>query len=89
MSYVLAAALYFVIWWMVLFAVLPFGVKSQFEAGDVVPGSEGAAPQKPMLLKKAGITTVIAIILFAIVYLVVTKHLMPHQIFDLVPNLKQ
>ncbi|GLS18844.1 hypothetical protein GCM10007874_18610 [Labrys miyagiensis] len=89
MSPVLCIALFFVIWWMVLFAVLPLGVKSQFEAGDVVPGSEGAAPQKPMLLKKAGITTVIAIIVFTIVYLVVTRHLMPHQIFDLVPNLNQ
>jgi len=89
MSYVLAAALFFVIWWMVLFAILPFGVKSQFEAGEVVPGSEGAAPHKPMLLKKAGITTVIASIVFAIVYLVVSRHLMPHQLFDLSPNLNQ
>lgn len=89
MSPLLCIALFFVIWWMVLFAVLPLGVQSQFEAGDVVPGSEGAAPQKPMLLKKAGITTVIAIILFTIVYLVVTKRLMPHQIFDLLPNLNQ
>ena len=89
MSPLLCAALFFVIWWMVLFAVLPLGIKSQFEAGEVVPGSEGAAPQKPMLLRKAAITTVIAAILFTLVYLVVTRHLMPHQIFDLSPNLKQ
>jgi predicted secreted protein len=89
MSPILCIALYFVIWWMSLFAVLPLGVKSQFEAGEVVPGSEGAAPQRPMLLKKAAITTVIATIVFAIVYLVVTRHLMPHQIFDLSPNINQ
>ena len=58
-------------------------------AGILASCTAGAAPQQPMLLKKAGITTVIAIILFTIVYLVVTKHLMPHQIFDLVPNLNQ
>jgi len=89
MSPVLCIALYFVIWWMILFAVLPLGVRSQFETGEVVPGSEGAAPQQPMLLKKVAITTVIATIVFAIVYLVVTRHLMPHQIFDLTPNLNQ
>jgi hypothetical protein len=40
-------ALYFVIWWTVLFAVLPFGVRSQAEAGDVVSGSEPGAPAAP------------------------------------------
>ena len=45
MSVLLCLALYFVIWWMTLFAILPIGVKSQHEAGDVVPGSEGAAPR--------------------------------------------
>ena len=30
-----ALAIYFVLWWIVLFAVLPFGVRNQDEAGDV------------------------------------------------------
>jgi predicted secreted protein len=89
MSPLLCAALFFIIWWMCLFAILPIGVKSQFEAGDVVPGSEGAAPVRPMLLMKAGLTTLVAVIVFAIVYVVVTYHLFPHQIFDLTPDLKQ
>jgi predicted secreted protein len=33
MSIPFAIALYFVIWWTVLFAVLPFGVRTQDEAG--------------------------------------------------------
>jgi predicted secreted protein len=37
-------AIYFVIWWTTLFAVLPFGVKSQREAGEVSPGSDPGAP---------------------------------------------
>ena len=37
-------AVYFTMWWIVLFAVLPFGVKSQAESGDVVKGSEPGAP---------------------------------------------
>jgi len=74
MSFVLGAALFFVIWWMVLFAVLPFGVKSQFEGGEVVPGSEGAAPQRPMLWWKALATTIIAAVIWGIVCLFVAGH---------------
>ena len=35
MSWSGGLAVYFVIWWTVLFAVLPFGVRSQAEAGSV------------------------------------------------------
>ena len=35
MSLLSSAAIFFVIWWVVLFAVLPFGVKSQHEMEDV------------------------------------------------------
>lgn len=62
----MAIAVYFVMWWIVLFAVLPFGVRSQHEAGDVVPGSEPGAPVAPGLLKKALWTTLASAVLFAI-----------------------
>jgi predicted secreted protein len=58
-------AVYFVIWWTVLFAVLPFGVRSQAEAGNVEDGTDPGAPVVPGLLKKALITTVVAAIVFA------------------------
>lgn len=58
-------AVYFVIWWTVLFAVLPFGVRSQAEAGEVRDGTDPGAPQAPALLRKALITTVVAAIVFA------------------------
>ena len=53
-------ALYFVIWWILLFAVLPFGVRSQVEAGEVVKGSEPGAPTAPALREKAIWTTIVA-----------------------------
>lgn len=53
-------AIYFVVWWIVLFAVLPLRVRSQREVGDVVPGSEAAAPARPELGLKAAITTIVA-----------------------------
>lgn len=51
---------YLVVWWVVLFAVLPWGVTSQTEAGAVTPGSEPGAPAAPMLLRKGLITTLVA-----------------------------
>ena len=85
MNIVLGLALYFVIWWTVLFAVLPIGVKSQYETGEVVPGSEGAAPVRPMLLKKALITTVLAAVLFGIVHLFMVEKIVS---LDDLPGLK-
>ena len=55
-----ALALYFVIWWILLFAVLPFGIRSQLEAGEVVKGSEPGAPAAPALREKAIWTTLVA-----------------------------
>lgn len=63
-------AVYFVIWWTVLFAVLPFGVRSQAETGEVTAGTEPGAPILPGLLRKAAITSVIAGIVFGIVWYV-------------------
>ncbi|PTM43226.1 DUF1467 family protein [Bosea sp. 124] len=65
-----ALAVYFVIWWTVLFAVLPFGVRSQSETGEITQGTEPGAPALPGLLRKALITSVIAAVVFAIVWYV-------------------
>ena len=58
-------AMYFVIWWICLFAVLPIRVRTQGEAGEVVPGTPASAPARPQMLLKAGITTVVAAIVLA------------------------
>jgi predicted secreted protein len=71
MSTPMAIATYFTIWWIVLFAVLPFGVKSQHEAGvaQALPsGADPGAPVAPMLVRKALWTTAISAILFAVLY---------------------
>ena len=61
----LAIAIFLTIWFTVLFAVLPFGVKSQHEAGNMVGGTDPGAPVAPRLLLKAWWTTVIAAAVFA------------------------
>lgn len=56
-------AIYFIVWWTVIFAVLPFGVRSQHEDGVVEDGTEPGAPRRPLLLRKALTTTVIAAVI--------------------------
>ena len=56
---------YITIWWIVLFAVLPFGVRSQHEDGKYAKGTDPGAPVVPRLLAKALWTTGIAAVIFA------------------------
>jgi len=64
-----ALAVYFTIWWVVLFAVLPFGVRNAAESGaDLPTGSDAGAPIAPRLAMKALATTVISAALFVLLY---------------------
>jgi predicted secreted protein len=60
-----AIAIYVVIWWTVLFAVLPIGVRTQGEDGSVVPGTPESAPTTPRLMRVVLITTLVSGLLFA------------------------
>jgi predicted secreted protein len=61
-----ALAIFFVLWWVVLFAVLPFGVRSQHEDGNSVPGSDPGAPVLPRMARKLIWTTVLSVAIFAV-----------------------
>jgi predicted secreted protein len=73
MGWTLGLALFFIIWWVVLFAVLPIGVRTQGEDGVVVPGTPSSAPTQPRLLRIAGLTTLIAALVFGLVWIAVTQ----------------
>jgi predicted secreted protein len=75
MSLATAIAIYFLIWWLVLFAVLPWGVRSQHEEGEVAPGSDPGAPVIPKLRRKLLWTTIVAGLVFALWYVVYTYRL--------------
>ena len=60
----MAVAIFFTTWWIVLFAVLPFGIRSQGEAHEVVPGTDPGAPMVPRLAVKALWTTAISAVVF-------------------------
>jgi predicted secreted protein len=69
-----AIAIYALIWWIVLFAMLPIGVRTQEEEGKVSPGTAESAPHLPKLLPKMLATTVIASVVFAVVYVIIVHH---------------
>ncbi len=70
MSLTTALAIYFLIWWVVLFAVLPFGVRSQHESGEVIAGTDPGAPAMPRLRNKLIWTTGVATVVFGLFYAV-------------------
>jgi predicted secreted protein len=75
MSLATSIAIYFLIWWVVLFAVLPWGVRSQHEGGEIAPGSDPGAPTIPRLKRKLVWTTIVAALVFALWDVVYTYRL--------------
>jgi len=72
MSVAFALALYFIIWWIVLFAMLPIGVRTSEEVGEKAsPGFAESAPHRPRLLPKMIATTLIAAVIFAGLYAII------------------
>lgn len=72
-------AIYFIIWWVVLFAVLPWGVRSQDESGEVVPGTDPGAPAAHRVWIKLVWTTVVASIVFVVLAATYRAGLIPYD----------
>jgi predicted secreted protein len=64
-----ALAIYFVVWWITLFAVLPFGIHSQQENGEVSMGTDPGAPVLARMGRKLLWTTLISSIIFGSAFL--------------------
>ena len=67
MGLVTGVAIYFVIWWITLFVVLPFGVEQN---QNVKEGNDPGAPVQHRMLKKMAINTGLAFDLWSIIYIV-------------------
>ena len=63
---------YVIIWWLVLFAVLPWGNRPP-ETPEV--GHAASAPEKPRLLLKFSVTTLIAAVVFLCVWWLIESDL--------------
>ncbi len=66
-----ALAIYAICWWVVLFMILPIGVRTQHEEGEVTPGTAESAPVAPRILIKMLATTIISGLIFAVIYVVI------------------
>ena len=53
-------AIFFIVWWLCLFVVLPFRVRNQVDDGTWIAGSERGAPAIVRLWPKLLVTTVLA-----------------------------
>lgn len=89
MSLALGLALYFMIWWLTLFVVLPFGVRTQAEAGTVVPGTPASAPAAPRLLRIFLINTVLATVVFGALYGVIASGILDVELPPPPPQVTQ
>jgi len=68
MTFTFGLAIYFVIWWITLFAVLPFGLRTQDEEKEIVPGTPESAPHKPRLLRTFLLNSLVAGVVFAVLW---------------------
>ena len=87
MGWVSGIAVYFIIWWVVLFIMLPIGVRSQVEEDDVTLGTEHGAPARPMMARKMLLTTLVSFVVFGIFYYVtIVQGYGIHNLPQIVPD---
>lgn len=65
------AAIFLIIWWVTLFAILPLGTTTRAEAGLPNDGTDPGAPIDPKLKKKFITTTWVAAVVFLVIFLVI------------------
>jgi predicted secreted protein len=67
MSITAAIVLYVVIWFVTMFVVLPIGLRTQGDEGEIVPGTHAGAPANFNLKRTLIIVTIAGTIVWAIV----------------------
>ena len=70
MNWISSLAIFFIIWWTVLFAMLPIGLRTQDEDGEVTPGTVASAPRGPHMGRAFLRTTIVSTAIFAVLYYV-------------------
>jgi len=66
-------AIYGIIWFLTLFMVLPFGIRTQADEDSIEPGSAESAPAVPKMWKRVAITTVFSFVFYLGVYWLLTS----------------
>lgn len=66
MGIVSGIVLFAVVWFMVLFVVLPIRIETQGDRGEVEPGTPQSAPAEAVMWRKAKQVTAISFVIWAI-----------------------
>jgi predicted secreted protein len=72
LSIAAAIVVYVILWWIVFFAVLPWGVRVPDETE---PGFATSAPERPRLGIKVAVTSLIAAALWVVAWYVISSDL--------------
>lgn len=84
MTWVSFVAIYFILWWLVLFAMLPFGLRTQDEDGEVTLGTTASAPRGAHMGRVLLRTTLVSLVLFGLIY---AAHVWLGLSFDDIPRI--
>lgn len=85
-NFIFGVAIYGIIWFLTLFMVLPWGVVSQEENGEIMPGSSESAPAQPRIYRKLLITTGVSTVFYLLVYWLLTSGFMAEVNLPFVPD---
>ncbi len=78
-----ALVLLAVVWFMVLFIVLPLNLRTQSEDGEIVPGTPGSAPMDPQLKRKALIVTAVSVPIWIVLCTIIISGWITAEDWDL------
>jgi predicted secreted protein len=74
--------LFAVIWFMVLFVVLPLRMRTQGDSGNVVPGTPSSAPENPDLRRKVKVVTLVSVAIWLVAAGVIVSGVISVEDFD-------
>lgn len=90
MTFLTGFAIYFIIWWVTLFIILPIGVRTQAEERDVTLGTTESAPLRLHMGRKLIWTSIVSAVVFGVyVLLTVVLGLSVDSIPRFIPDLSE
>jgi predicted secreted protein len=72
MGLITSLLIFIIVWWVVFFMVLPVGIRTQSDEGKVEDGTDPGAPTNLNMVNKVLITSAITIVLWLIIFTLVT-----------------
>lgn len=77
-----ALVLYAVVWFLVLFVTLPVGLRTQGDENDITEGTQAGAPANFNLKRTMVIVSIIALVVWAVIYSVIVSGVISVRDFD-------